>query len=79
MLASAVFAAVFSFVAEVVTGSVELLSPGLVIARLAVRIASALVFTGFISYLAGKGLAHTGVLKSYPAGGDAIRVRVLDD
>jgi energy-coupling factor transport system substrate-specific component len=79
MILSAVFAAVFSFVAEILTGSLELLSPGIVIARLVVRIVSAIVFTAVICYLAGKALARTGVLKSYPAGGDAKAAKVLDD
>jgi energy-coupling factor transport system substrate-specific component len=79
MILSAVFAAVFSFVAEIITGSVELLSPGIVIARLAVRIGSAIIFTGVISCLAGRALTRTGVLKSYPAGGDVRAAKVLDD
>jgi energy-coupling factor transport system substrate-specific component len=79
MILSAVFAAVFSFAAEILTGSLELLSPGIVIARLAVRIVSAVIFTGLICYLAGRALTRTGVLKSYPAGGDVRAAKVLDD
>jgi len=79
MILSAVFAAVFSFVGEVVTGSVELLSPGFILAKLAMRILSAVVFTGLVAWLAGKGLARTGVLKSYPAGSDVKAAKILDD
>ena len=68
MCLSGLCAAVFSFAAELFTGSVALLDPGIVIARLVARIASAVVFTGVVCYFAGRGLARTGVLKSYPAG-----------
>ncbi|MDR2163046.1 MAG: ECF transporter S component [Clostridiales Family XIII bacterium] len=79
MMLSAVFAAVFSFVAEIITGSVVLLSLGLTVARLAVRVVSACIFTGLIAWLAAKGLARTGVLKSYPAGADVKAPKILDD
>ncbi|MDR1203855.1 MAG: ECF transporter S component [Peptococcaceae bacterium] len=76
---SGVCAAVFSFVGEIFTGSVELLSPGAVLAKLLLRVVSATVFSGLICYLAGKGLARTGVLKSYPLGGAYGEARILDD
>jgi energy-coupling factor transport system substrate-specific component len=79
MILSGVMAAVFSFVGEIFAGTVELLSTEIVVAKLALRVASAVVFTGVISWLAGKGLAHTGVLKSYPAGADVPRARILED
>ncbi|MDR1797363.1 MAG: ECF transporter S component [Clostridiales Family XIII bacterium] len=79
MCMSAILAAVFSFVTEVFTGSVELLSPGFVLAKLGLRIASAIAFTGVVCWLCGKALVRTGVLKSYPAGGDAKPAAILDD
>lgn len=68
MCLSGVFAAIFSFTAEILIGTVAFLSPGFVAAKLAARVVSAVVFTGFVCYFAGRGLVQTGVLKSYPSG-----------
>jgi energy-coupling factor transport system substrate-specific component len=68
MCLSGALAAVFSFGTEILLGTVVLLSPGFVAAKLGVRILSAIAFTGFVCYFAGRGLARTGVLKSYPSG-----------
>jgi energy-coupling factor transport system substrate-specific component len=79
MCASGIFAALFSFTAEYFTGGFALLSLGIVAAKLAFRIVSAVAFTGIVCYLAGKGLARTGVLKSYSLGGQHGGAEVLDD
>ena len=79
MCASGVFAALFSFIAEMVSGTILILDPPIIIAKLAIRVASSIIFTGFISYLVGKALVRTGVLKSYPAGADMKAAKVLDD
>lgn len=66
--ASGMLAAVFSFLWGFVQGGYALFAPGLLVAMLAVRIASALLFAGVISKVVGDGLARAGVLKSYALG-----------
>lgn len=79
MCVSGIMAALVSFAWGFVQNAYALLSPGVVIAMLAVRIASAIVFAGVIAMLAGKGLAKTGVLKSYALGAQHGTARVMDD
>jgi energy-coupling factor transport system substrate-specific component len=76
---SALLAAVFSFSWEFVTMAYYLLDTKIVIARLCIRIVSAIVFSGFIAYGLGKGLAKTGVLKSYALGAEQAAPRIADD
>lgn len=79
MCASAIFAAIFSFVAEILSGTILILDPPIIIAKLVIRLISSIIFTGVISYLVGKALVRTGVLKSYPAGADMKAAKVIDD
>ena len=59
--------------------SYYLLAPGMLIAQLAVRFVSAILFSGVICKLAGDGLAKTGVLKGYALGAAANTGKVYDD
>ncbi|HBU11474.1 MAG TPA: hypothetical protein DEB31_01690 [Clostridiales bacterium] len=68
MCVSGLMAAVFSFAWGFVQNAYAAITPGMLAAMLAVRVASALLFAGVISKLAGQGLAKTGVLKSYALG-----------
>lgn len=68
MSISGVFAAIITFLWGFVQAGYALLKPSLLIAMLAVRILSAVVFSGLLSKLIGDGVAKTGVLKSYPLG-----------
>ena len=65
MALSGVFAAVCIFCYELYYLSYYLLAPTMLAAQLAVRFASAVVFSGVIAKLACDGLARTGVLRSY--------------
>lgn len=60
--------AVFIFLWEFVQSGYGLLAPGLLAAKLAIRLVSACLFAGLGSKLAGDGLALTGVLRGYALG-----------
>ncbi len=76
---SGILAAVFSFAWGFVQNAYALITPGVLVAMLAVRIVSAVVFAGLISKAAGVGLARTGVLKSYALGAQYGTAKVMDD
>lgn len=71
MSLASVFSASFIFCYELYYLNYIALAPGLLIAQLAVRFVSAIVFSGVICKLAGDGLAKTGVVKSYAIGAKA--------
>ena len=79
MCVSGIFAAVISFFWGFLQSGFGLLRPGMLVAMLAVRIISAVMFSGVISGAAGKGLAKTGVLKSYALGAKYGVAQVMDD
>lgn len=78
MIVSGVLAAVFSFLWGFVQNAYALVTPGMVVIMLAVRIVSALLFASVISKLTGQGLAKTGVLKSYALGAKYGVAEVMD-
>lgn len=65
MCLASMLSALFIFFYELYYLQYYLLSPGILIAQLAVRFISACVFSGVICKLAGDGLAKTGVVKGY--------------
>ena len=71
--------AVLIFCYELYYLSYYLLAPGMLIAQLAVRFVSAIVFSGIICKLAGDGLAKTGVVKSYAIGASANTGKIYDE
>ena len=75
MALSGVFAAVCIFCYELY----YLLAPTMLAAQLAVRFASAVVFSGVIAKLACDGLARTGVLRSYAVGARLAPVSIDDE
>jgi energy-coupling factor transport system substrate-specific component len=76
---SGALTAIFSFAWAFVVSGYGLLAPGLLAAMLAVRILSAVVFAGICSMLIGKGLAKTGVLKSYALGRTFVEAEIMDE
>ena len=76
---SGVFAAVCIFCYELYYLSYYLLAPTMLAAQLAVRFASAVVFSGVIAKLACDGLARTGVLRSYAVGARLAPVSIDDE
>lgn len=68
MSLSGIFAALFIYVYELFYLQNYLLAPGLLAAKLVVRIVSAVVFSGLTAKAACDGLARTGVLKNYGLG-----------
>ena len=79
MSLASVFSASFIFCYELYYLNYIALAPGLLIAQLAVRFVSAIVFSGVICKLAGDGLAKTGVVKSYAIGAKAKIGKVYDE
>ena len=79
MALSGVFAAVCIFCYELYYLSYYLLAPAMLAAQLAVRFASAVVFSGVIAKLACDGLARTGVLRSYAVGARLAPVSIDDE
>lgn len=77
--ASGICAAVFIFIWGFVQSGYVLLAPSLLVAMLAVRVVSALLFSGLLSSLIGAGLARTGVLKSYALGASRKAPEIMDD
>lgn len=71
--------AVFIFVYELFYLNYITLAPGMLIAQLLVRFASAFVFSGLVCKLAGDALAKTGVVKSYAIGAKADIGKVYDE
>ena len=55
------------------------IAPAMLAAQLAVRFASAVVFSGVIAKLACDGLARTGVLRSYAVGARLAPVSIDDE
>lgn len=68
LLTSGILAAVFTMFQTIYIGGYSALSPGIIFATVIVRIISSVVFAGFAALGLGRGLAKTGVLKSYPLG-----------
>ncbi|HIU01699.1 MAG TPA: ECF transporter S component [Candidatus Onthocola gallistercoris] len=79
MSLAGMMSAVFIFVYELFYLNYIALAPALLIAQLAVRFISAIVFSGVICKLAGDGLAKTGVVKSYAIGAKAEVGKVYDE
>ena len=79
MSLAGMMSAVFIFVYELFYLNYVALAPALLIAQLAVRFISAIVFSGVICKLAGDGLAKTGVVKSYAIGAKAEVGKVYDE
>lgn len=79
MCLSGVLAAAFIFAYELYYLNYIALAPTLLIAQLAVRFVSAIVFSGVVCKLAGDGLAKTGVVKSYAIGAKAKVGTVYDE
>lgn len=65
---SAVTASIATMFQTLYIGGYANLEIGIILLMLAVRTLSALFFTGLLSYGLAKGLAQTGVLRSYPIG-----------
>lgn len=79
MALSGIFSAVCIFCYELYYLSYYLLAPTMLAAQLAVRFASAVVFSGVIAKLACDGLARTGVLRSYAVGARLAPVSIDDE
>lgn len=79
MSLAGVLSAAFIFCYELYYLNYIALAPGLLIAQLAVRFVSAIVFSGVICKLAGDGLAKTGVVKSYAIGAKANVGKIYDE
>ncbi len=79
MSLAGMLSAVFIFCYELYYLSYYLLAPGMLIAQLAVRFVSAIVFSGIICKLAGDGLAKTGVVKSYAIGAAVHTGKIYDE
>ncbi len=79
MSLAGMLSAVFIFCYELYYLSYYLLTPGMLIAQLAVRFVSAIVFSGIICKLAGDGLAKTGVVKSYAIGAAVHTGKIYDE
>lgn len=79
MSLAGIFSASFIFCYELYYLNYIALAPSLLIAQLAVRFVSAIVFSGVICKLAGDGLAKTGVVKSYAVGAKADIGKVYDE
>lgn len=79
MSLAGILSALFIFCYELYYLNYIALAPSLLIAQLAVRFISAVVFSGIICKLAGDGLAKTGVVKSYAIGAKADVGTVYDE
>lgn len=79
MSLAGILSALFIFCYELYYLNYIALAPSLLIAQLAVRFVSAVVFSGVICKLAGDGLAKTGVVKSYAIGAKADVGKVYDE
>ena len=79
MSLAGMLSALFIFFYELYYLSYYLLAPGMLIAQLAVRFVSTIVFSGIICKLAGDGLAKTGVVKSYAIGAAANTGKIYDE
>ena len=78
-LLSMALSGVFAAVCILYYLSYYLLAPTMLAAQLAVRFASAVVFSGVIAKLACDGLARTGVLRSYAVGARLAPVSIDDE
>lgn len=79
MSLAGILSALFIFCYELYYLNYIALAPSLLIAQLAVRFISAVVFSGIICKLAGDGLAKTGVVKSYAIGAKADVGKVYEE
>lgn len=79
MSLAGILSALFIFCYELYYLNYIALAPSLLIAQLAVRFVSAVVFSGIICKLTGDGLAKTGVVKSYAIGAKADVGKVYDE
>ena len=79
MCLGGILSSIFIFCYELYYLNYIALAPTLLIAQLAVRFVSAVVFSGIICKLAGDALAKTGVVKSYAIGAHANIGKVYDE
>ncbi len=79
MCVSATFACVLSFVWTYFTNGYAAIETSMLIAMFAVRLGTSLLFAGVLSWLLGKGLARTGVLKGYAIGAKYVHQDIADD
>jgi energy-coupling factor transport system substrate-specific component len=79
MCVSAAFACIISFVWTYFVNDYSGIVPSVLIGMFIVRLATSLLFAGVISWLLGKGLARTGVLKGYPIGAKMVYQDIADD
>ena len=79
MSLAGMLSAVFIFIYELFYLNYIELAPTMLMAQLAVRFVSAIVFSGVICKLAGDGLAKTGVVKSYAIGAKADTGKIYDE
>ena len=79
MSLAGMLSAVFIFIYELFYLNYIELAPSMLMAQLAVRFVSAIVFSGVICKLAGDGLAKTGVVKSYAIGAKADTGKIYDE
>ena len=79
MSLAGMLSAVFIFIYELFYLNYIELAPTMLMAQLAVRFVSAIVFSGVICKLAGDGLAKTGVVKSYALGAKADTGKIYDE
>lgn len=68
MCVSAAFACILSFIWTYFVNGYQTLETSLLLVMFCIRMATSLLFAGVISWLIGKGLARTGVLKGYALG-----------
>ena len=76
---SATFACILSFVWTYFTNGYAALAVPMLIGMFAVRLGTSLLFAGVLSWLLGKGLARTGVLKGYAIGAKYVHQDIADD
>lgn len=72
---SSITSALVTMLQTLYIGGYAGLSIGMILAMLAVRIASAVFFTGVVGYGLANGLARTGVLRSYPIGQELVAAK----
>ncbi len=71
MTVASCFSAIAIFIYELWYLQYYMLTPGMLIAHIGIRLISAFIFSALICKLAGDGLAKTGVVKSYAIGSSA--------
>jgi len=79
MCVSAIIACILSFIWTYFTNGYAAIATPMLAGMFFVRLATSLLFAGVISWLLGKGLARTGVLKGYPIGAKFVHQDIADD